>query len=134
MDGCVKRDVGLDAIALIMLARTMALRSGSPWDPGCVPRDAPTPLHRSRCVRTAPASPGRARGAVHALGMDSMMVPVATTCRGTGPAGVDRERLADFNFPGGLTFGVELEMALGSNIARKQVAATLKKAGLRGWK
>ena len=73
----------------------------------------------------------------HALGMNSMRVPVATRVRCRGTAGVDQERLAHFNFPSGLTFGVELEMALGSYVVggtmEAKVHRTLAEAGLHGW-
>jgi hypothetical protein len=123
--------------ARMMMSRCQMASTGRPvpWAPGCV-----NLAHRARLTRTAPAAaPGRARGAVHALCMDmhSKVVPVVAPprIRGRGTAGVDRERIDEFNFPSSLTFGVELEMALGSygGLMEAKVHHTLAEAGLKGW-
>ncbi|KAG1655575.1 hypothetical protein FOA52_009077 [Chlamydomonas sp. UWO 241] len=71
---------------------------------------------------------------VQQLALDrSSQAPVATR-RVLHAEGVGAARLQHFSFPKGLTFGIELEMALSSSISDSQVADMLTEAGLHGWR
>jgi hypothetical protein len=48
--------------------------------------------------------------------------------------GVEVLRLDSFDFPAGLTFGIELEMTLPAFISDDRVRQVLQAAGAKGWK